>query len=321
MNYGIVFVGRNEASRLLHTIPSYLKLKCPLIYVDSGSVDNSIQIIQKNNIDYIEINEPYSAAKARNKGFEYLTKKYSDIQYIMFVDSDCSVEEEWCLSAVSTLENEDELGIVCGSTVESYPEKSKYNILCHLEWQKITGEISATGGIFMIKKHVFNKVNGFNENLSCGEEADLCAKVLQLDKKIKKMEGVMCYHDAQIYTFSKWAKRCVRGGYAVGLGIKYYPEIAKKESIRSCIKILLWNFIYFLMLVFLFFQNFVLFGLLFLMIMVSITKTVKFRQNTFQNSFDDSFIYALFTKIDKPFMGFGFIKSILDNKSKLIEYK
>jgi glycosyltransferase involved in cell wall biosynthesis len=71
---GIVIIGRNEGERLELCFESMSKIDCAKVYVDSGSIDNSVAVAKTYSIDTIELNpnRPFSAARARNEGFKRL---------------------------------------------------------------------------------------------------------------------------------------------------------------------------------------------------------------------------------------------------------
>ena len=68
---GIVVIGRNEGQRLMLSLQSMQSCHSPLVYVDSGSADNSVQAAQSlaDIVHSLDAAKPFSAARARNEGF------------------------------------------------------------------------------------------------------------------------------------------------------------------------------------------------------------------------------------------------------------
>ena len=83
-----VVIGRNEGHRLVICFESLLKQVHHIVYVDSGSSDNSLQEAQISRIDCLslDMNTPFTAARARNEGVFYLVQKHPNLEFIQFVD-------------------------------------------------------------------------------------------------------------------------------------------------------------------------------------------------------------------------------------------
>ncbi len=66
---GAVIIGRNEGERLIRCIQS-LQTVQTLVYVDSGSTDNSVKAAAELGVNVIELDLSiaFTAARARNEG-------------------------------------------------------------------------------------------------------------------------------------------------------------------------------------------------------------------------------------------------------------
>ena len=75
MNVGAVAIGRNEGERLKRCLAS-LSAAARGVYVDSGSTDGSAEWARDQGADVIELdmNLPFTAARARNAGFRPPTR-------------------------------------------------------------------------------------------------------------------------------------------------------------------------------------------------------------------------------------------------------
>src|SRR5215475_7559873 len=79
--FGVVAIGRNEGDRLVRCLRSLTKAS-KIIYVDSGSSDNSVREARSLGADVVELDPttPFTAARARNAGFERLRQLAPDLQ-------------------------------------------------------------------------------------------------------------------------------------------------------------------------------------------------------------------------------------------------
>jgi glycosyltransferase involved in cell wall biosynthesis len=73
---GVVAIGRNEGERLRRCLASVLGRGAPVVYVDSQSTDGSTSLARSMGADVVELDMslPFSAARARNEGFERLVR-------------------------------------------------------------------------------------------------------------------------------------------------------------------------------------------------------------------------------------------------------
>ena len=118
------------------------------MYVDSGSTDGSIEHARDNGVDVVELDmdTPFTVARARNAGFDRVRETHPDIEYIQFVDGDCEVIDGWLEKALAYLEEHDEVAAVSGRRHERYPDKTIYNRLTDMEWNVAPGEVRCFGG-------------------------------------------------------------------------------------------------------------------------------------------------------------------------------
>ena len=73
-NIGIVVIGRNEGNRLKISLLSAIGENRTVVYVDSGSTDDSVQLAHSLGAKVIELDmsNQFSAARARNTGLFHL---------------------------------------------------------------------------------------------------------------------------------------------------------------------------------------------------------------------------------------------------------
>ena len=242
---GLVVIGRNEGDLLRQCLNSAIALVPHIVYVDSGSTDNSVSMAKSLGVDIVELDlsQPFTAGRARNEGFFYLTAKYPQLELVQFVDGDCEIVDGWLQTAQSTLKERADIAIACGRRRERYPEKYIYNRLCDLEWDTPVGETKACGGDFMVKVSAFSQVQGFNPTLIAGEEPELCIRLRQQGWKIFRIEADMTLHDAQISSIKQWWQRALRGGYAYAEGSWLYGKTSERHWVKESRSIWFWGLI------------------------------------------------------------------------------
>ncbi|NEP17546.1 MAG: glycosyltransferase [Leptolyngbya sp. SIO4C1] len=234
---GIVAIGRNEGERLkgcLRALKAQISEQTPIVYVDSGSTDDSVRTARELGASVIELDlaQPFTAARARNAGFNYLMTHFPQLHYVQFIDGDCELSAGWLEAARQRLDQDPQLAIVCGYRQERFPQATPYNRYTDLEWQKLPGEASACGGDALVRVKAIRVVNGYNGSLICGEEPEMCIRLRRLGWKIWQLDRVMVIHDADMQHFGQWWKRAVRGGWAVAEGFAMYGQAPEQYMVR-----------------------------------------------------------------------------------------
>ena len=184
---GVVVVGRNEGDRLQRCLISVLARTRTAIYVDSGSSDDSVALAERLGVAVWRLDpaRPFSAARARNEGFERLLADHPGLEAVQFVDGDCELDADWLVAGLTELGRASEIAMVCGHIRERDPAASPYNRMCALEWRQTPGNVSACGGNFMVRAAVFARLGGFRCEVTAGEEDEFCQRVLGLGCKIR----------------------------------------------------------------------------------------------------------------------------------------
>jgi GT2 family glycosyltransferase len=239
---GVVVIGRNEGNRLRQCLLSLIGERRTVVYVDSGSTDGSVALARSLGVHIVELDLSikFTAARARNAGFEYLLQVQPELELIQFVDGDCRVVEGWLERAASELVTQPEVVVVCGRRREEFPDNSIYNRLFDIEWNTPIGETKSCGGDSMMKVSAFKNVGGFNPKLIAGEEPELCLRLRQAGGKILRIDAEMTLHDAQMTRFSQWWKRSIRSGYAFTEGAWLHGGSPERHWVRESNRIWLW---------------------------------------------------------------------------------
>jgi len=213
---GVVAIGRNEGERLRRCLSSLDPAARPTVYVDSGSTDGSPDLARSLGavVVALDLSEPFTAARARNAGFDQLLAVDPKIEYVQFVDGDCEVDPGWLSTATAVLDARPEVSVVCGRRRERFPEATAYNRLCDLEWDGPPGETDACGGDALMRVSALKAVGGYRPDLIAGEEPELCVRLRANGGKVVRLAAEMTRHDAAMTRFGQWWKRNVRAGHA-----------------------------------------------------------------------------------------------------------
>lgn len=235
---GFVVIGRNEGDRLVRCLKS-LKAQCldktPIVYVDSGSTDGSIEFAKSIGADVVslDLSMPFTMARGRNTGLRHLQQNYRDIKYIQFIDGDCELVSGWIEQALQVMQSDSSLAIVCGRRRERFPEKSVYNLMADMEWNTPVGESKACGGDALVRLTAIVEVDGYNPTMICGEEPEMCIRLRHRSWKIKRIAADMTIHDLAMYRFGQWWKRMTRGGWAIAEGFSMYGHTDERYMVRE----------------------------------------------------------------------------------------
>ena len=242
---GIVVIGRNEGDRLLACLASLHDAGCPIVYVDSGSTDASADRAKPLCERVVELDpaRPFSAARARNEGFTDLMSAHPTIEFVQFLDGDCTLLPGWLAAASQAMTGEPRRAVVIGPLQERRPDASIYNRLCALEWKSPAGDLSnfgALGGIMLVRAAVFVRLGGFNEQVIAGEDSEFGVRVGSAGLKITKIGVPMATHDADINRFGQWWRRAVRSGHAIGQRFSLNGRGPARDCARERRSVLLW---------------------------------------------------------------------------------
>ncbi|KST62303.1 glycosyltransferase family 2 protein [Mastigocoleus testarum] len=242
---GVVVIGRNEGNRLKESLLSAIGENRTVVYIDSGSTDGSVQLAQSLGVGVVELDLsiPFTAARARNTGFEHLLQMDPQIDFVQFVDGDCRIVQQWWDVALKKLQQNPEIVVVCGRRKEEFPNSSIYNRLCDIEWDTPIGEAKACGGDAMMRVSAFKSVGGFNPKLIAGEEPELCVRLRQAGGKIFRIDAPMTVHDAKISQFGQWWKRSLRAGHAYAEGSWLHGRSPERHWLKESRSIWFWGLI------------------------------------------------------------------------------
>jgi glycosyltransferase involved in cell wall biosynthesis len=233
---GVIAIGRNEGERLRRCLTSVVGRAWTVVYVDSNSTDGSVALAQSLGAQVVELDMalPFSAARARNAGFERLMLVDPAARYVQFVDGDCEVVVDWADRARAELDARADVAVVCGRRRERFPDASIYNRLADLEWDTPVGEAESCGGDAMMRIDAFKAVGGFNPSVAAGEEPELCKRIRARGGKVLRIDADMTLHDSAMLRLGQWCRRAVRSGYgSADVAARFGREGLFSKQVRS----------------------------------------------------------------------------------------
>ncbi|MBF2076172.1 MAG: glycosyltransferase family 2 protein [Synechococcales cyanobacterium C42_A2020_086] len=246
---GVVAIGRNEGERLVRCLDSLTQQRpqaIPIVYVDSGSTDDSCTAAQQRGVEVVnlDVSIPFTAARARNAGFERLHQLYPDLDYVQFVDGDCEVVPGWIEAASQTLDDNPQIVAVCGWRRERYPERSVYNRICDVEWRSgAVGETHSFGGDVLIRVAAFLAVGGYNPGVIAAEDDELSVRLRQTGGTIVRIDRDSTIHDANMHRLAQWWQRAKRCGYAYAQVSSLHGAPPEHKFVKEVRRSVLWGLV------------------------------------------------------------------------------
>jgi GT2 family glycosyltransferase len=242
LKVGVVVIGRNEGPRLVDSLRSVLRQGTHLIYVDSGSSDDSLALATKLGVPTHSLSPdaPYSAARGRNEGFLQLLAQHPELDSIFFLDGDCTIDAAVIPAGIAALEADPQLALVCSPVREVNPDRNVWKLLCDLEWNQPPGPIDQCGGIFMIRTKAFQSIGGMDASIVAGEEPEMCLLLKRKGWKLLRIDKGLVLHEIGHFTFLGWCKRCRRSGLAFLLGFLREGFTSERHNFREVFRPWFW---------------------------------------------------------------------------------
>lgn len=242
---GVVVIGRNEGQRLLQCLES-VRAVAARVYVDSGSIDGSVEAARGLGCDVVPLSAPpaFTAARARNAGIAHLRAVAPTLRFLQVVDGDCELEPGWLAAGIAALEADPGLGAVFGRRRERFPERSVYNALCDREWDVAVGEAGAFGGDVLFRAEALAATTGYPVDMIAGEDPDLSMRLRAAGWRIARLDAPMTRHDAAMLHLGQWWRRTLRGGHAFAELAERHPASRWPDWRRQCRSIVAWGGVY-----------------------------------------------------------------------------
>lgn len=238
-----IAIGRNEGERLKGCLASLVGHADPIVYVDSGSSDGSVEAARAYGAHVVELDlsVPFTAARARNAGLARVAELDAEGAFVQFLDGDCELDPAWIGSAKATLVEDETLAVVCGRRRERFPEATRWNRMIDTEWDTPVGEAIACGGDALMRRAALVDVGGYDPALIAGEEPEMCFRMRAKGWKIKRIDAEMTLHDAALTRFSQWWQRSRRAGHAFTESAALHGGAPERFRVAETRRALVWG--------------------------------------------------------------------------------
>ena len=240
---GVVIIGRNEGERLRVCLESVLGMDYPrslldVVYVDSSSSDDSVELARSLGVSTVVLNGPTTAARGRNAGWSRVAAPY-----VLFLDGDTVLHPHFVRKALAQFADPSVAG-VWGDRRESRTADSIYNAMFDLDWNQQPGFSLFFGGDALVRRDALAAVGGYNEQLIAGEEPELCRRMRERGYRILHVSEPMTMHDLAMHRFAQYWRRSIRTGYAYAEVSSMYSSSAdplwRADSRRNVVRGLFW---------------------------------------------------------------------------------
>ena len=157
------------------------------------------------------------------------------------MDGDCEVVEGWLERACRLLEENPDVGVVCGRRRERSPDSTVYNHLADLEWDSPVGEAKACGGDAMMRAEAVRKVGGYDPTIIAAEDDEVCLRIRREGWKVVRIDAEMTLHDMAMTSFRQWWRRSTRTGHAYAEGSAMYGRTPERHFVRQTRSAIFWG--------------------------------------------------------------------------------
>jgi len=242
---GIVAIGRNEGDRLKRCLRSAIERSECVVYVDSGSTDDSVAFAESIGVEVVNLDTsiPFTAARARNEGVARVLELWDGVEYIHVLDGDCEFQSGWMSTAYKFMLADESAAVVCGRRRERSPEASRYNLMCDLEWDTPVGPARSCGGDALFLLKAFSEVGGYDPSVIAGEEPELCVRIRAKGYTVHRLDHEMTLHDASMTRFSQYWKRAKRAGHAYAQGADMHGAPPERHCVKQTRSAIVWGLI------------------------------------------------------------------------------
>lgn len=238
-----VLIGRNEGTRLVAALAALDGRVRRVVYVDSGSTDGSVAAAGAAGAQVVVLDpaRPFTAARARNAGWQALVAAADPPDLVQFLDGDCEIDPDWVATASRYMAARPDLAVVCGRRRERFPAASVYNRLIDHEWDTPIGAATACGGDALMRLDALVAAGGYCADLIAGEEPELCLRLRRQGWGIWRLDAEMTRHDAAMTRLGQWWQRSRRAGHAFAEGAARHGTGPEAHWVAETRRALLWG--------------------------------------------------------------------------------
>ena len=223
----IIVIGRNEENHIEKCLRSVLIgseafAHREVIYVDSASTDNTVEIARRFPIRIIRLKPSWNLSSSAARYLGYVN---TDGKYAFFVDGDTIVYKYWLKEAISFIQDKPGIGGVAGLVHEIAMDENGNNV--RLRKNRYNQKTQFTlanvfGGIAVYRRAVLEQVRPFNPHVIATPELELSLRIRKAGYRLVRLCTPMAITYAPCReTFGEIIRRSRTNLYAMGDTLHY----------------------------------------------------------------------------------------------------
>jgi len=279
-----IIIGKNEGWKLTKCLESvYLAIKqnhlkdYDVIYVDSKSTDNSIERAKKFiKTQIFMLTGEINAAIARNIGVHE-----SKGEILFFIDGDMEINADFIWKSINK-SGELIYKFVSGQVINLNYDKNDVYLseeLMYPDLKKGDQYFPISGGVFLIKRSLWEEVKGMDISFRRGQDHDLALRLAKRGILLLRKADVICKHHTISYAHQDRIWNTLISGdvayYSSFIFMKhFFNKYIIQKTVRENYTTL---FLVFCSCLMIFFQTLLLYSLYFIVILFKVYKNKKKR--------------------------------------------
>ncbi len=243
----VVIIARNEAAHIERAITSVLRAVRPfpqaeVLLVDSASTDETVDIARRFPLTIVRLRPswPKSASAAR-----YIGMKVSRGTFIMHLDGDMELDEQWLVRALPVLRTHPQAAGVDGYyrnvTVRPGQPPELYDE--HRSFSPQPVPVRYFTGAALYRRAALEAVGGFNPYLISEEEPELCIRLRGNGYQLLRLPYLMGLHYGPPINSWDYTVRRLKRNLWVGYGQvpRYHlrspllPMVLRERTLRTLV--------------------------------------------------------------------------------------
>jgi len=225
----VVLISKNQEWNMKRLIKSVLDetahlSDCEIVLVDSASTDRTTEIAALFPITVLKLHKDQHLSAAAGR---YVGIKHTNGDLVLFLDGDMELCKGWLNQAISVINSEPKVGVVCGQVIDrpiemltTAEERDESLPIADVGFSKVL----QGGGASIYRRSVLEEVATFNPFLYSDEEPELCLRIRQAGYQIIRLLRPIVFHYTvpweALSTFLQKRRSNIWLGY--GQNIRYY---------------------------------------------------------------------------------------------------
>ena len=178
-----------------------------MLFVDNGSCDDSVEFVRKRfrdrRLKILSLDQNYGWAGGNNRAFQHTAESS---EYIAFLNNDVVVTPGWLTPIIEIMQLNDDVSVagpvslkpngkIDSSGLFMDLSGEAHNLTCFDESADQVDVFYVSGSCLVVKKRIFEELNGFDEDYYCYyEETDFCSRVHGAGFRVVLVPRSRIYH-------------------------------------------------------------------------------------------------------------------------------